>query len=137
MTKRDAKGRFAAGQSGNPSGRPAKSDELRRLLEGEADAVARKVLEAAANGDMGAARLVLERCVPTQRPIYPPVAFDFDADAPLTDQARQILAAVAGGHLPADQGKALIDGIAGLVKVTEQDEIVRRIAEIENRVNDK
>lgn len=131
MSKRDAKGRFAAGQSGNPSGRPAKADELRRLLEGEADAVARKVLEAAANGDMGAARLVLERCVPTQRPVYPAVIFDLDPDAPLTDQARQVLAAVSKGELPPDQGRALLDGIASLSRVAQIDELARRIAELE------
>lgn len=130
---RDKQGRFAKGVSGNPNGRPAKSDELRKLLEGSADEVASKVLEAAAAGDMGAARLVLERCVPTQRPVYPAVIFDLDPDAPLADQAKQVLVAVSRGELPPDQGRALLDGIASLTRVVELDEIARRLAELEER----
>lgn len=130
---RDNQGRFAKGASGNPNGRPAKSDELRRLLEGSADEVASKVLEAAAAGDMGAARLVLERCVPTQRPVYPAVIFELDPEAPLADQAKQVLVAVSRGELPPDQGRALLDGIASLTRVVELDEIARRLAELEEK----
>ena len=131
MTQRNARGQFIKGASGNPKGRPAKAEELRRHLEGDAQQVADKVLEAARNGDMQACRLVLERCVPAIKPASACVTFDLDPAQPLTDQARQVLSAIAQGALPPDQGKALLDGIAALVRVAEADELTRRLEAIE------
>jgi hypothetical protein len=130
VSKRDARGRFQKGASGNPAGRPRSADELRRLLEGDAKKVAKKVLDAAAAGDMQACRLVLERLVPAIKPAAEPVAFELKGDS-LTEQAQSVLAAVAAGELPPDQGKALIDAIGSLVKVVEQDEIRRRLELLE------
>ena len=135
MTQRDAKGRFASGQSGNPSGRPKAADELRRRLEGGMDGAADAVLAAAKQGDMQACRLILERLLPAVRPTYAPVEFDLDENAPLADQARQILAAVASGQLPPDQGRALVDAVAAVVRVVELDEIERRLNAIEGQNN--
>lgn len=135
MSRRDERGRFKPGQSGNPKGRPAKAEELRRYMEGDAEEVAAKVIEAARNGDMQACRLVLERCVPAVKPAHACVTFDLDTTQPLTDQARQLLSAVAEGRLPPDQGKALLDGIAALTRVAELDEIERRMKAIEEASN--
>lgn len=132
MSTRDTNGRFIKGQSGNPSGRPKKADELRQLLEGDATAVAEKVLKTAAAGDMTAARLVLERIVPAIKPTSEPVTFDLHGDS-LTEQAQSVLAAVADGVLPPDQGKALIDAIGSLVKVIDTDEVTRRLAALEEQ----
>ena len=132
---RDAKGRWVKGASGNPNGQPSRAAELRRLLAEGADEVAAQVLQAAQGGDMHAARLVLERLVPAVRPAHQPVNFEFDADAPLADQARQILSAAAQGELPADQAKALLDALADLVRVVELDEIDRRLKAIEEGID--
>lgn len=133
MASRDAKGRFASGQSGNPSGRPRAADELRRRLESGMDGAADAVLAAAKQGDMQACRLILERLLPAIRPAHAPVQFDFDENAPLAEQARQILAAVASGQLPPDQGRALVDAVAAVVRVVELDEIERRLNAIEGK----
>lgn len=133
MAKRDSKGRFTKGSTGNPGGRPRKADELRSLLEGDAEEVARKVIAAAQGGDMNACKIVIERILPPIRPAHACVKFNFDPDAPLTDQARQILAAVAEGKLPPDQGRALMDGVAALSRVTEIDDLARRITAIEEQ----
>ncbi|MEF8718237.1 MAG: DUF5681 domain-containing protein [Candidatus Accumulibacter necessarius] len=65
------------GQSGNPKGRPRGSRNRVTLvalaaMEEGADAIARKVVDMAKEGDMSAARLVLERLVPPakERPIF-------------------------------------------------------------------
>jgi hypothetical protein len=65
------------GQSGNPKGRPRGSRNRVTLvalaaMEEGADAIARKVVDMAKEGDMSAARLVIERLVPPakERPIF-------------------------------------------------------------------
>ena len=135
MASRDAKGRFAKGKSGNPTGRPKAADELRRRLESGMDGAANAVLAAAEKGDMQACRLILERLLPAIRPAHAPVTFDLNENAPLADQARQILAAVARGELPPDQGRALVDAVAAVVLVVELDEIERRLNAIEDANN--
>ena len=130
---RDNKGRFIKGASGNPAGRPARADELRKLLDGDADEVARRVLEAAKGGDLRAAELVLARVVPVHRPAHAPTPFPLDREAPLADQGRAVLAAIADGILPPDQGKALLDALAGMVRIVEQDEVRRRLDALEGK----
>ena len=135
MAKRDATGRFIKGVSGNPAGRPARADELRKLLDGDADEVARRVLEAAKGGDLRAAELVLARVVPVHRPAHAPVTFALDKDAPLADQGRAVMAAIAAGAIPPDQGRSLLDAIAALVQVVKVDELARRVAALEELPN--
>lgn len=65
-------GRFAKGQSGNPAGKPQGTRHratraVQQLLEGEAEAIGRKAVEAALGGDMVALRLVLDRIAPPPR----------------------------------------------------------------------
>ena len=66
---RDERGRFPKGQSGNPAGRPvgsrnAATELAQALLDGEADALIRKCVEMALDGDRTAMKLCLERLVP-------------------------------------------------------------------------
>jgi hypothetical protein len=60
------------GQSGNPAGRPAGSRNratllAEQLLDGEAAAVTKKVLEMALSGDVVAVRLCLDRIIAPRR----------------------------------------------------------------------
>jgi len=130
---RDPGGKFTKGNSGNPNGRPAKADKLRQLLEGKADKVARKVIDAALDGDLQAARLVMERCIAPHRAVMPTCTFDLDETKPLTEQGRAVLAAIARGDIPPDTGKSLIDALTALARVTELDEIVRRLNQLEEQ----
>src|SRR3978361_2276837 len=64
--------RFAKGQSGNPAGKPAGTRNattlaVEQLLHGEAEAITRKAIEMAKEGDTIALRLVLERVAPVRR----------------------------------------------------------------------
>jgi Family of unknown function (DUF5681) len=129
--------RFAKGQSGNAAGRPKGARNrttmaVERLLEGEAEAIARKAVELAKNGDTVALRLVLERVAPLRR--GKPVRFDL----PTIETARDvstalggILAAAAQGELTADEA-ATIAGILEIQrKAIETLEIEARLAALE------
>ncbi len=69
-------GKFVKGESGNPHGRPKGSLNnttkiAMTLIDSEIEAVTRKAIELALNGDMQAIKLILERTLPVrkERPI--------------------------------------------------------------------
>lgn len=122
-------GTFAKGQTGNPGGRPGNLAKLRKTLTDGSEAVAKVVLAAAKKGDMQACRLVLERIVPTLKPMTEPVTFDLD-DTDLITTARSIMRAIAAGTLPTEQGKALLDAVVGMSRVIEVAELEKQLAEL-------
>lgn len=128
-TKRRKNGTFAKGSSGNPGGKPAFVREIRARLEAGAEEVTSAVMEAARGGDMQACRLILERIVPAVKPVAEPVQFPLD-DSDLPACARSILAAIAAGTLPPDQGKALIDSVVSMARVVEVAQLEQQLVEL-------
>jgi hypothetical protein len=111
-------GRFRPGVSGNPSGKPKgtrhKVTQLaEKLMQDDAENIVSAVLMAARNGDMTAARLVLDRIIPARRDN--PVSFALPEIASAAEAASTlgaILNAVANGELTpseADQISKLVD----------------------------
>jgi hypothetical protein len=86
----------------------------------------------AMEGDIGAARLLLERTIAPLKASEQaaPLALP---DGTLTDQGRAVLAAVAAGELAPGQGAALLASLSTLAKLTEADELERRIGALEAR----
>src|SRR5262245_52076276 len=92
--RRDQIMHFQKGQSGNPAGRPRGSRNkttvlMQNLLDGEAEAIARKAIEMAKDGDMAAIRVCMDRLASIRR--KDPIAFEL----PPMDKARDTVAAVA------------------------------------------
>ena len=85
------RGRFKKGQSGNPAGRPrGRRDErvlfAQALFDGEAEAIIRKCIEMAKEGDRVCIKLCIERILPPVR--SRPVRLDIpEATAPIDDEA--------------------------------------------------
>ncbi len=133
--------KFQKGNSGNPKGRPKGSKNRATLLamaamEGELDAVVRKVIEAAKNGDLVAARLVVDKLIPAakSRPLsiqLPPLA---DIAACREAQA-SVFSAVANGELLPDEGEQLSTLIEHQRKGLEAETILARLTAIEERLN--
>lgn len=128
-------GRWKAGESGNPAGRKPGTGEVAKIRAAISkrvpdllDAMMTKALE----GDVGAARLLLERAVAPLKAIEPVQALTLP-DGTLTDQGRAVLRSVADGELAPSQGAALLGAIGTLARVTEMDELESRIAALEVR----
>lgn len=129
---------FKTGKSGNPKGRPKgiadKRTAWRQALEPRGKELMTKAVELALAGDSSALKLCLDRIAPSIRPQAEPIRFELHGDT-LTEKAESVLCAVADGVLDPHTGKALIDSIGSLVKVSEVDEITRRLDQLEGKDN--
>ena len=127
------------GQSGNPRGRPVGSRNKKNVIADEfakeGSAVARVVMDAALQGDMQAANMVLQRLSPPLRARAEKVTFELTPDAPLATQAQQVLASVAEGQLDAETGKLLIDCIQSVAGIRAVDELEARLIALEEKEN--
>ncbi len=108
---------FAKGQSGNPAGRKRGTKNKRTLLSAQLEeagsAVQAVVIKRAVEDqDMHAASLVMARVNAPLKPRAAPVEFQLDLDAPLAEQSKSVLAAVAAGELDMDAAKDFMDLLA-------------------------
>jgi hypothetical protein len=125
---------FLPGQSGNPAGKPKGTRHratmlAEQLLDGEAEAMLRAVIEKAKQGDMVALRLCLDRIIPARRDR--PVQFAIPALNSADDASKAmaaITAAVASG-----EAAELSRVIEAYVKAIETSEIERRLKILEER----
>lgn len=125
------------GQSGNPKGRPVGSRNKKNVIaeefEKDGSAVARVVMDAALQGDMQAANMVLQRLSPPLRARAEKVTFELTPDAPLHEQANQVLASVAEGAIDPETGKMLIDCIQSVAGIRAVDELEARLIALEEK----
>lgn len=110
---RDQAGRFRPGQSGNPAGRPkgARHVALRAVEtigEENAEALMRRAVELALDGDVQALRILLDRLYPVRR--GRPVNFDLGELRTADDAAAaasSVLREVAAGRMTPEEGGAV------------------------------
>ena len=122
------------GQSGNPAGRPKGQSEVGKIRAGIAarlPEILEKLIELSLAGDTSAARLLLERAIAPLRSVDPAVMLNLP-DGTLTEQGRAVLAAVAAGQLAPSIVTSLVSAISALAKVTEIDELEKRITALES-----
>lgn len=126
-------GPWRPGQSGNPAGRKPGTGQvsaLRAQIGKRLPSIIEKVIAAAEGGDMQAARLLIERVIPSVRGSAEPVALPA-ASGSLSERATSILDAVNAGRLPPDVGAQLVAAVAAMARVYETEELERRIAALE------
>ena len=135
ITKKKPPGRWKPGESGNPAGRKPGTGEVAKVRAAIAErvpALLAKLMALALGGDVGAARLLLERAIAPLKAIEQPQALTLP-DGSLTDQGRAVLRSVAAGVLAPTQGAQLLTAIGTLARVTEIDELARRVENLEKK----
>ena len=126
-------GKFAPGNkasSGRPPGRGAAA-ELREALGADLASIINTVKARAMAGDMQAARILLDRLVPSLRPVEIPTVLAMPAGATLAGQAQAVIEAAAAGELAPGQAMQIVTALAGVGKILETTELVRRIEALE------
>jgi hypothetical protein len=125
---------FAAGNPGRPKGARHKiTRAVEALLEGEAEALTRKAVEAALDGDMTALRLCLDRLAPARRDA--PVRFDLgllDGPTAALEATARAIEAMAEGELTPTEAAAVVGLLEAYRKAFETVEIERRLAALED-----
>ena len=127
---------FEKGESGNPAGRPRGSRNratllMESLLADDAEAIGRKAIAMAKQGDMAAIRLCMDRLAPA--PKGEPVAFELpplDKPADSVAAAAEIVAAVAAGELTPSEAAELakvVDVYVRAMATTAFDERLTRL----------
>jgi len=129
--------RFQKGQSGNPAGKPKgakdKRTALRVMLEPHADNLVKTVVDKALEGDTTALRLCIDRLMPALRAKDESVVIDgLDKSGSLVEQGQSVITALAGGKVSPSDASTLMNVIAAQAKITEIDELERRVTELEN-----
>lgn len=138
MTTKKTPGRpWPKGVSGNPAGRkPGQRHRLtvlaEKLMADDAEAIVRAVITSACNGDMAAARMVLDRIVPPskERPLHIelPAA---DTAQGIADAQGAVVEAVACGELLPGEGVTLSNLLERRRQAIETAEHAARIELIE------
>lgn len=105
---------------------------MRETIAEHVPEIIARLVEAAKGGDVQASRLLLERVLPPVRPVEETTPLELP-DGTLTEQGRAVMVAVAAGELAATQGAALLASLGTLAKLTEADELERRIEALEAR----
>jgi hypothetical protein len=128
---------FKPGHSGNPKGRPKgvrnkTTLAVEALLDGEAEAITRKAIEKAKDGDMGAIRLCLDRLVPPVKDR--PVTLEMPQVESAQDAARAagaVLQAVADGELTPSEAAEVSKIVRTYVAALEASELEQWITKLE------
>jgi len=128
---------FEPGQSGNPEGRLKGSRNkttlaVEALLDGDAEALTKKAVELAKDGDIIALRLCLDRVFPVRRD--KPVTFalrTIDSPEEAANAMADVLAAVAAGELMPMEASEISKLVDVYVRSVETNELSKRLERLE------
>jgi len=132
--------KFKSGQSGNPSGRPKGALNKatlasQALLDGEAEALTRKVVDLAKEGNPVALRLCLERLLPPRKDR--PITFalpNLEGAEDLPRALKAIVEAVARGEITPGEGQTLTAMLDTYRKGLETTDLEARMTDLEKEM---
>jgi hypothetical protein len=127
---------FQAGESGNPNGRPKGSRNrttsvLRALIGNEAEDIIRVLVEAARNGNVSAAKVLLDRILPPARTGTGDVSLPLTSEQPVTVAVDELIRAVSAGEVAPSDAAVIATLLRTRAELTDLAELERRLAHLE------
>lgn len=132
--------RFQPGQSGNHKGRKpgnGNAATLRKAIEEHLPDIIDKLADAAKQGNVQAAQVLLSRSLPPLRPDTRPTPIPGIAKGSLSKQGEAIIKSMGAGALTPEQAQSMLAGLASLSKIREIDELDSRLRKLEELSNEK
>jgi hypothetical protein len=122
-------------ESPNPSGRPKGLPDKRLLatqqMLDEMRNIVAVLVGRALEGDTNAASIVLSKVMPSVKAQAEKVQFDFDPNAPASEQVASVLSAVGAGLLAPDVARLICDSIGTLATIKTTEQLEARIVALE------
>lgn len=139
---RDERGRFASGNRGGPGGARRRALDLRKAAEEaispeHVQGIVRRVARMALEGNLSAARLVLDRVCgkpPELREEAAPLPFELPRLQTIVDcntAIERLVAAMCAGAIEQREADTLLKAIQVRIRVIESSEIEERLAQLE------
>lgn len=128
---------FEKGQSGNPAGRPKGSRSrttlaLEEILNAEAEAITRKAIELALEGDGPALRMCMDRLAPPRKDRHVPFALPLiETAADAVKASIALVAAVAEGELTPSEAADLGKLVETVIRGIELTDVQARLSRLE------
>lgn len=134
---------FEPGRSGNPGGRPKGSrnrstQALEAILNGESEALTRKAIEMALDGDTVALRMCMDRLMPIRKDR--PITFalpEIETAADLTKATQALLEGVANGEITPSEAAELSKLVEAHTKAIETVDLATRLTALEQAAGGK
>lgn len=134
---RKADGTFTTGNPGKPKGTRNRSTRAALdLLDGESEALTRRAVELALDGDTTALRLCMERLVPPRRHL--PISIrlpEMKSAADAADVCSTVLNAVADGEVTPADGARVMHLVETYRRTLEATDFERRLKALERDID--
>lgn len=131
--------KFKRGQSGNPKGKPKGARNkstlaAESLLEGSLDRICKRIEEEALNGNMQAAKMILERFLPPRKDRLIRLELpEIRSIGDILEASNAIISAVCKGEISPSEGESLARAIAIHTQTLETHDFEQRLQAIELR----
>jgi hypothetical protein len=106
--------------------------ELRDKLAQDLDQIIAVLRAQALAGDPQAIRILLDRVLPSLRPVELPTPLNMP-DGTLAQQAHAVVQAAAEGDIAPSQAAQIITALGGVAKIVETTELLARIEALESK----
>lgn len=127
------KGDSNINRTGRPKGTPDRRSELRELIRPHAPELITTAVNLAKKGDVSALRLLLDKVIPSLKPVSEPISLDTSGND-VTTLAAEVFRAATAGELALDEAAVLTSILLNRARIADADEANRNIEEATRRI---